>query len=37
MLATLESQRNLLTNQIAAEQERMKSEQERLDRYNWRP
>jgi membrane fusion protein len=30
MLATLESQRNLLMNQIAAEQERTKSEQERL-------
>jgi membrane fusion protein len=30
MLDTLESQRNLLTNQIAAEQERTKSEQERL-------
>ena len=30
MLDTLESQRNLLTNQIAAEQERAKSEQERL-------
>ena len=30
MLATLEAQRNLLTNQIAAEQERMKSEQARL-------
>jgi membrane fusion protein len=30
MLDTLESQRNLLTNQIAAEQERVKSEQERL-------
>ena len=30
MLDTLESQQNLLTNQIAAEQERTKSEQERL-------
>jgi membrane fusion protein len=30
MLATLESQRNLLMNQIGAEQERTKSEQERL-------
>jgi len=30
MLDTLQSQRNLLTNQIAAEQERVKSEQERL-------
>jgi membrane fusion protein len=30
MLDTLESQRNLLTNHIAAEQERAKSEQERL-------
>jgi membrane fusion protein len=30
MLATLEAQRNLLTNQIAAEQERMKSERARL-------
>ena len=30
MLATLEAQRKLLTNQIAAEQERMKSEQARL-------
>ena len=30
MLATLEAQRNLLTNQIAAEQERTKSEQARL-------
>ena len=30
MLAALEAQRNLLTNQIAAEQERMKSEQARL-------
>jgi membrane fusion protein len=30
VLATLEAQRNLLTNQIAAEQERMKSEQARL-------
>jgi membrane fusion protein len=30
MLDTLESQRNLLTKQIAAEQERTKSEQERL-------
>jgi membrane fusion protein len=31
MLATLEAQRKLLTNQIAAEQERMKSERARLD------
>jgi membrane fusion protein len=31
MLATLEAQRILLTNQIAAEQERMKSERARLD------
>ena len=30
MLATLEAQRNLLTNQIAAEEERRKSEQARL-------
>jgi len=30
MLAALEAQRNLLTNQIAAEQERMKSERARL-------